>query len=103
MLNKTIAKLCLGAVAASCVTAAPAQSAQELLQAAITKQGRSCPQVTAMRGFATTEDGTPLLAAACSNGDRHVVKLLPGERLEYMFTCDAIEARADVKCFPSGR
>jgi hypothetical protein len=76
-----------------------AQSVERMAQSVINSQGKDCPKVTAVKAMGTTESGTPIIAAACSNGERHVLKILPNNTLEYVSTCGVFESIAHVKCF----
>lgn len=76
-----------------------AQSVERIAQAAINARGKDCPNVTAVKPLGKTEAGTPIVAAACSNGQRHVLKLLPNNTLEYVSTCSVFESVSRVKCF----
>ena len=74
-------------------------SVEHMAQATINARGKDCPSVTAVKALGTTESGAPIIAAACSNGTRHVLKILPNDALEYVSTCAAFESMAKVKCF----
>lgn len=92
----------LTAVVTRCLTATGtsfAQSVERIAQGAINARGKDCPAVTAVKALGKTESGTPIVAAACSNGERHVLKLLPNNTLEYVSTCAVFESVSRVKCF----
>ena len=76
-----------------------AQSVERVAQAAINAKGKDCPNVTAVKAIGKTETGTTIVAAACSNGQRHVLKLLPNDTLEYVSTCAVFESVSRAKCF----
>lgn len=69
-----------------------AQSIQVQAQAAINTRGHSCAAVTTVRPLGTIDDGTPLVAAYCSDGKGHVLKITPRDTLEYLTTCAAYNA-----------
>ena len=102
MQNEPMKKTMLtAAVTLSLVTPAPAfaNSVERMAQSTINAQGKDCPSVTAVKALGTTESGTPIDGAACSNGTRHVLKLLPNNTLQYVSTCGVFESMAKVKCF----
>jgi hypothetical protein len=76
-----------------------AQSVNQMARSAINADGKDCPVVTKVKAIGTIEDGTPLIAAACSNGSRHVLKIMPNDTLDYLSTCAVFESFAKVKCF----
>lgn len=90
------ATLCLGVPGLT-----QAQSVEQIAQATINAHGKDCPRVTVVKPFARTDSGTLLLAAACSNGAQHVLKVLPNNTLEYVSTCGIFEAVSKIKCFSS--
>jgi len=92
----------LAVVVALCLTATGsvfAQSVERIAQAAINAKDKDCPNVTAVKALGKTESGTSIIAAACSNGQRHVLKLLPNNTFEYVSTCSVFESVSRVKCF----
>jgi len=95
-------------VAATCCSLAlpgfsHAKSVEQMVQATINAEGKDCPRVTAVKPLGTTDTGTPLIAAACSNGERHVLKILPNKTLDYLSTCAVFESFSKVKCFSPPR
>lgn len=76
-----------------------AQTVNQMAQASINADGKDCPAVTTVKALGTTDEGTPLIAVACSNGTRHVLKILPNDTLEYLSTCAVFESFASIKCF----
>jgi hypothetical protein len=90
----TALALCLGAPG-PCLAA----SVERMVQASINADGKDCPSVTAVKALGKTDSGTPIIAAACSNGTRHVLKILPNNTLDYISTCAVFEAMSKVKCF----
>lgn len=76
-----------------------AQSVEQMAQAAINTQGKDCPRVTAVKALGTTSSGTPLVAAACSNGTRHVLTIQANNTFQYLSTCAAFESVSSTKCF----
>jgi hypothetical protein len=76
-----------------------AQSVEQMVQATINAKGKDCPRVTAVKPLGTTDTGTPLIAAACSNGERHVLKILPNNTLDYLSSCAVFESFSKAKCF----
>ena len=76
-----------------------AQSVNQMMQATVNAAGKDCPSVTKVKALGTTETGTPIIAGACSNGTRHVLKILPNDTLDYISTCAVFESLSKVKCF----
>ena len=76
-----------------------AQSVNQMAQASINADGKNCPSVTTVKALGTTDTGTPLIAAAGSNGTRHGLKILPNNTLDYVSTCAVFESFAPIKCF----
>lgn len=76
-----------------------AQSVNQMVQATVNAAGKDCPSVTNVKALGTTETGTPIIAGACSNGSRHVLKILPNDTLDYVSTCAVFESLSKVKCF----
>ena len=85
------------AATATCVC--HAQSVAQMAQAAINSEGKECARVTTVQVIGKIENGTPLVAAACSDGSRHVLKILANDTFDYFVTCSTLEWMSDLKCF----
>lgn len=76
-----------------------AQNINQMAQSTINAAGEDCPSVTKVKALGTTPEGVAIIAAACSNGTRHVLKIPPKKTLDYVSTCDTFESLSKVKCF----
>jgi hypothetical protein len=52
-----------------------------------------------VKPLGTTESKTPVVAVACSNGQRHVLTIQPNDTFKYLSTCSAFESATRKKCF----
>lgn len=88
-------------LAATLVMSSPAYSGSVdlIFQSVITKNGKSCPRVTASEAIGTVEGGDALIAVACSNGDRHVLRLDSNDNVSYVSSCAIFESQSGVECF----
>jgi hypothetical protein len=73
-------------------TGVQAQSMERMAQATINASGKACAAVTSVRPLGTIDDGTPLVAAYCSDGKGHVLKITPRDTFEYLTSCSAFNA-----------
>lgn len=78
---------------------AAAQSAERIFQGVITSEGNACPSVTRMQAIGTIEGGDAMVAVACSNGDRHVMRLADDNEVSYIASCATLAATTDAECF----
>jgi hypothetical protein len=85
-------KIAVSLTTAVVATAAHAQSMEGMAQATINARGHACASVTSVRALGTIDDGTPLIAAYCSDGKGHVLKILPNDTLAYLTTCSSFNA-----------
>jgi len=76
-----------------------AQSVEALARAAINSEGKGCPTVTQVKAVGKTTSGTTIIAAACSDGGRHALKITPENTLDYVSTCAVLKSTAGVDCF----
>lgn len=76
-----------------------AQTAEQILQAAINAEGRECPLVTTYKVLGKTRKGSGFFATACSDGGTHVVELKPDKTLNYVSSCLTFEVVAKKRCF----
>ncbi len=76
-----------------------AASMEQMAQSVINTRGINCSRVTAVNPLGTTESGTPVVAVACSNGERHVLTIQPNDTFKYLTSCGAFEASTRKKCF----
>jgi hypothetical protein len=80
-------------------TQASAATMEQMAQSVINARGHDCPRVTSTKALGTTESGTPLVAAACSNGQRHVLTIEKNDTFKYLTSCSAFETATKKKCF----
>ena len=78
-------------------SATHAQSMERMAQATINVRGHACASVTSVRPLGMA-GSIPLVAAYCSDGTGHVLKILPNDTFEYLTTCAAYNAVATRKC-----
>jgi hypothetical protein len=76
-----------------------AQPEEVLFQAVITTEGKACPAVTRVKVLGKSTSGTSFVAAACSDGSRHVIEILPDLSLNYISSCSTFEAFSGTSCF----
>ncbi|MBO9426952.1 hypothetical protein J7444_19615 [Labrenzia sp. R4_1] len=76
-----------------------AQPVEVLFQAVITSEGRACPSVTSVKVLGKSTSGAGVVAAACSDGSRHVIEILPDRSLNYISSCSTFEAVSGTSCF----
>lgn len=89
----------LPVVSALALATASAQPAKRQYRDAITDHGGSCSAVTESQAIDATASGDPLVAVACSNGSRHVVRIMGNARVVYVATCRVFEITNDAECF----
>lgn len=70
---------------------AHAQSMERMAQATINAHGTACASVTSVRPLGMGGN-TPLVAAYCSDGEGHVLKIMPNDTFEYLTTCSSFNA-----------
>ncbi len=76
-----------------------AQPVEVLFQAVITTEGKACPAVTRVKVLGKSTSGTSFVAAACSDGSRHVIEILPDLSLNYISSCSTFEVFSGTSCF----
>ncbi|MGS4883482.1 hypothetical protein [Roseibium sp. MB-4] len=76
-----------------------AQSVEVLFQAVITTQGKACPAVTRVKVLGKSTSGAGIVAAACSDGSRHVIEIQPDRSLNYISSCSTFETISGTSCF----
>ena len=78
---------------------ASAQSMEAQVQGLINAEGESCERVTRSKGLGRDENGNVYVAVACSNGEKHVIKVGDDNSLEYKSSCWAWRASIGSECF----
>lgn len=79
---------------------ASAQSVEDILQATINAKGKACEKVTATNAIGTDTNGTPIIAAACSDGGRYVLEInATGTAVTYVSTCSTFTSVSGIECF----
>ncbi|MBD8875453.1 hypothetical protein [Roseibium polysiphoniae] len=79
--------------------AAKAQPVEVLFQGVINAKGKDCPRVTNINPIGQRSSGSAVVAAACSNGGRHVIEIKPDYSLKYISTCRTYEGLGGKSCF----
>lgn len=76
-----------------------AQPVEVLFQGVINSKGKDCPRVTALKPIGKSTSGSAVIAAACSNGSRHVIEIKPDRSLKYISSCSIFEGTSGKSCF----
>ncbi|AFL75628.1 hypothetical protein [Thiocystis violascens] len=83
------------------LSAAPAraQLALQAFQIVINRSGENCKTIETTQPIGTSSGGDTLVAVACANGGRHVVRIHQDNSVSYMTLCDEFKTRTGIRCF----
>lgn len=81
------------------MSAASAETVEQMFQRAVNREGNECSQVTVVEGIAKTKAGDSVVAAACADGSTHALILKGDNSIEYLSSCEILLATSGLRCF----
>jgi hypothetical protein len=93
----------IGFAAASLLLAtsvASAQSLNQMAQGVINSSGKTCQGISMLKPMGKDNTGTAYVAAACTDGSRHVLKIEPNAKnFKYVSSCSIWKSSGGPDCF----
>ncbi|WP_240905546.1 hypothetical protein [Thiorhodococcus mannitoliphagus] len=80
-------------------TPALAQLALQAFEIVLARAGVSCDAIDRTQPIGTASSGDTLVAVACKNGERQVVRIHKNNSVSYMTTCSELKTRTGIACF----